>query len=334
MLNKSLKYSFFLMFVAFFVQCSTTDYDFGREPKIVINSFLSTARSVEVILAQSYNHMSEEGPVPITNAKVTLYENGQEIAVLYHDKFGRYLSPFIPRANNEYEIVAEAPGFPTASGKVEIPPDVQVKNFRKSTLSFDRFDTVYMGTTIRVDTIYKLDFSFTYTDFPAKGNVYRIQSRQAIKFGEKGNESEFSVILHNYYPSLNPGEVRFMLNPSSYYSPVFFISDSLYNGQDIEVETNISLETNQYQSLGKYYLYFECLSQKTYDYYVMLNDYYEKSRYLTNDEDGMSLDYLSSESIINYIPYVEEERISNGFGFIGAASGIVDTVIIQKPDSL
>jgi len=226
-------------FLLHFAACSTTDYYFGNEPKIVLTAFLSNTRSVEVYLSKSYKNYT--APEPILNGQVVLYENGVQKATLYHDNFGRYLTNYVPVANYEYKIIATVPGMGMASGKVTLPPMVVFKNKKDYDIQLIFLDTIIPETGSHIiDTFYQRKFEITYTDLPEAGNVYQYSARELYTFVYGGKESVFNTLVYGFGAFLSPNEYY---NGSPWICHNYnFIYDSLYNASDITISSVFTME--------------------------------------------------------------------------------------------
>jgi len=336
-MNKGLIIFIALYILAMFMACTSTEYDFGRDSKIVLNTFISTAEPPVVYLATSYTVGAEwqhDMHVPLLNAHVNMYEGDVKVADLIPDDLGRYSTKYLPKPNTAYTLIAKAPDLPQARGSVLLPDDVSLYDLTYSNqiVYIDSFrpNPYYPGSLVHVlDTINTVVVSFKYKDLSAKGNVYKVSLRK-IKAIESGNNYyEFNSLIPMYGFSVNPKEAAHVL--WNVYICEMYVFDSTYNDQEITVNYTIYDDFDEANLPITYYVYIENLAPDSYDYLSSLQAYAAlKNSYNNAKDSAITVDFLKDEFVPNYVPYVIENPINGGYGFVGGASGVKDSIVIES----
>lgn len=102
----------------------------------VVNSIFQTDSVISLTLNQT-QPILENDPTTITDAVVTLYENGLEKEVLEYDE-DAFKSSSVAKLGNEYRVEVEIPGFESATATEKLP------DFPKVITAFYK-DSVYIG---------------------------------------------------------------------------------------------------------------------------------------------------------------------------------------------
>jgi hypothetical protein len=140
---------YYFLILSLFVFCSCSKYleleGPEHEPKQVLNTVFFADSLWHVELSGSISIM-EESPVtfvPIENATVEIYEDGQLVETLQHTEKGIYHSnTHRPTAGKHYRIVSKAPGFPDVEAQDQMPENITYtfkEHINTSDLAFDAF---------------------------------------------------------------------------------------------------------------------------------------------------------------------------------------------------
>lgn len=225
---------------------------------LILHGFICQSEGVSLILQKTVAHSCTKCSDSVSNAVVSLFENGVYLFDLNTNDGYKYHSPltFSPTMGNEYHIKAEADNMPTAiSSPVELMQIVPI-------------DTAYIEAT---ENPYRMKIRYSFADIPLERNHYFasvlsvdedslmwdkhnvFNSVVGDEVSKNGNiEGELSYFLDSDF---NEAKVRlYHLSPSLVqylYSRVenFYSEDDPFMEYPIPVFSNIS---NGYGFFGSY----------------------------------------------------------------------------------
>lgn len=310
--------------------CSSTDYDYGKDTKPVLNAIVTNCDKPMVQLTQSISIAENNALIyNINDATIHINENQANNTVFSHNFGGLYYSPLIPKQKSTIEISALLSDGNTIKGTAILPQTITWNNFTVNNTLIYQDTTIIFDDTVKLkfkDTMMYSHINFSFTDLLEKDNHYRIKVKKVIMMNNNEQSNPFKTLVRNYAPQLSP-----QLEWAAETSPktVFVYTDKGNNGAKIEVNINLThvFESNE---KVKYYVYLENLSTSTIDYYNAYNDFYVSGQALGSDE--MKLNLLDDDDTPTHIPFILENHIEGGYGFIDASAGSMDSVLFSKSD--
>jgi len=225
---------------------------------LVLNGFISQGEGIRLVVQKTVSHSCRNCSDSVSNAVVSLYENGVYQFDLITDDGYNYYSPssFSPSIDKEYHIKAEADKMPTAiSSLVKLMPIVSI-------------DTAYLETT---ENPYKMKAHYSFIDIQLERNQYIA----SISSGEEDgifwcDHASFDFVIGDevakdghlegeliYFLDSEHGEANIILRhlspPLAQYlysrNENFFSEDDPFGEYPIPVYSNIS---NGYGFFGSY----------------------------------------------------------------------------------
>lgn len=327
--------SFLTLILIGFVSCSTLDYDSGYGTKIVMNSHLSTTANAQVYLTESFDMgVNIDKFYPVQNADVWLYEDELKKAHFNFMGVAKYEANYVPLPDKTYTIKAYAPTLPSALGAVAMPKKPQIRDFNHVysynyiDTVFDPMDSIFVPVVIK-DTMLSTWVSFKFKDFDELGNYYRLIIRKESILNKNNEEIRTNKVgmwnNHTASPYLN---WMYLYGVPMHY---YIFSDEENNGAEFTLGFELINSVTERFPI-KYYIYFEHLSAQTIDYYRNIGEHYKGYRNVDNDST-MNVDIMKTDFTPNYVPYIMDNPIEGGYGFITTGSGMVDSVIyLKRPD--
>jgi hypothetical protein len=324
--------------VGFYYNCVNTDYDFGQAPQITMNAFLTNTEPVTIFLTESYfsSSSSDDRLVHIIeNAHVILFEDGVEKIVLAYDQLGRYISNYYPLPGKKYKIIATVPGLGEVSSETTLPETITFNSFN-STLEFEYIDTLIPNPEhpnwplIKYqDTLVYYNINLSFNELPQTGNMYRLSVRKLMSYNVGSGKLYYNKTLQQIGAKVDPKVEQFAFNNFIRFNYYIFY-DSLVNNQTISIKTAIYNHDEKIEYPVKYYIYLENLSEQTIGYYNFLSDYFDANWDLSQSDSNSIYTPIKSEFVQNYIPYIFEDNIEGGYGYVCSGSGAIDSIIINE----
>ena len=291
--------------IAFFASCITPiPIEIGTtEPKIVVNSLITTDQNIEVYIGSS-SSITDTTVIPI-HPVVELYEDNNLVTQLQPDSAGIYKANYTPLSLRQYKIKVTDSILGICSAVDTIPEKVPISEAEfYIPAGFDEYGTPYYEATVR------------FSDPPAVSNYYEL-----LIYKEGGDLQDYYI--GNYITSnpiiVNEGDQDY--SPNS-----LFFSDELFNGELFEISI-------------KFQSGFQMLNPETYapdgNYYVILrsvsSSYYKFRKYWTRHAYNQTL----SEDLLGMFfkgePIDAYTNIVNGYGiFVGYNQDIKSMTLINK----
>lgn len=216
--------------------------DMRPDPKLVMNSLVTSGEPVSVRITRTWFHTEENPEILIENADVRLYVNGKEqeklawidIPIeddLYTVKHARsYCSEYIPRINDHIRLVAHVDGYPDAEAETTIPEPVAISNFQ--VISREEIKDNQKGTAYY--------YQVTFQDDPATDNYYLIFFEDGSQILDENDEptGEYlwrSVGMDFLSEPIFGGQLSAfdkVMGYDSYFFNGYFFSDELIRGKE------------------------------------------------------------------------------------------------------
>lgn len=260
----------------------------GQEPRLVMNALLETSDTVRVFLTKSKGILEgrENDPFEfVKDGQVFLKSGtGEVFPFTFVDRSNPffssysfyYLAGYDFKVNEEYEIIAESPGFKEISAKVQLPEKVEIKEISYRNLGpYESFLTHDL-----------LEFTVKFDDPTGGVNFYELTG----SFYGQSITDENSFYSGDLYPRpVNPAYQR----DSWTYSGLLF-DNVLLSGNDSEIvfrstfPRNYDLEVtiNLSHVSESYYRYEETVGLQNYNRGDFLS---QPVLVYTNIQNGMGI---------------------------------------------
>ncbi len=139
---------------------------------IVVNGIITPGYGVWVNLSRSVDIRANEASsfIPLTDAKLNIYMNGDLISEVYDNDEGNYYALDVnPEPGDEYELLFTSPGLEEASANVIIPEPVMIIDFDTASTIKRHF---YNGDILNTEIEFSISFSIK--DPQEESNYYMI----------------------------------------------------------------------------------------------------------------------------------------------------------------
>ncbi len=123
-MHLSFKISAYTCLIFCLFACNTIlDVDLPKdEVKAVLNSSLSSDTGISITLSESTDILDPEEEYPkISNAEISLYEDGQELGNIENRSDGLFYFDHLPKPGSEYLIEVDVPEFPSLRSEFQMP---------------------------------------------------------------------------------------------------------------------------------------------------------------------------------------------------------------------
>ena len=157
------------------------------QPQLVVEGYLHNNKPITLSVRRNLQPNEKVVNFPITDAKVTVWEDSLEMGVMQHDSNGIYSISYIPRNNHSYRIKVEHPDFPTAEGYTSINEPVHAN------VISSKIDGIYRDIKIQL-----LNDNMRYYGFQA---VEKSLS-QSYFFDNIGEKYYYSYQSINYFSGI------------------------------------------------------------------------------------------------------------------------------------
>ena len=290
-----------------------TDFKIGAvSPKLVLNAMI-TPDTLIVHLSRNMDIKSKTNydEIFITNATVTLFENGVKKGNLQHTELlideysekGFYiLDDFVPKVGATYKIEAEAKGFPKISAITTIP---------------------FLPQSIKIDTLtrinnYELIFEIITEIINNNGqkNYYGFSIPSRLEMYDYTVNCEFSTStpsLIEFYRNFGTFDIMYIDFDSYYYCDYFFTSDKNLSAKPLNLKFFLNRGNLNYLENEELEFVVDVYSSEYYAHLLSL------ARIYSSDETG-----LFSEKVSVYT------NVENGLGVFGAKNSYRKLFKIEK----
>lgn len=298
-----------------------------------LHAYVSTTKPVYASITWSELKDGQWRTMPAHPLKVLLYENGVSVAAFKEAGMGNYESNYIPKENLSYEVRAVFHNGDTVYGEAKVPQAIIPENINVA-VEYNIIDTVYYNLpdydSLHVqDTVCDLSIEIDFVDFVSVENVYQLTVKKIdASITQYGYESEGDMPMDFNYLNSEPNAIfKQRRKVNSYYYTVF---DDAYDGENIKLKFQIS----DYQIMSfpvRYEVTFVSLSPDTYNYYIDLEN---REGVYQNLSWNMGFQLTNNwwySTNPGFVPCSKGNPIVNGFGFIAASAGVVDTIVVEAP---
>jgi hypothetical protein len=142
---------------------------------IVLNGALSSEESVAVQVSRTRHILDNAPVVPLEQATLKLYEDGNPVGDLVYSGNGYYTAPgFIPSVDRTYRVEVSNEGYPDANAQCVIPRAVPVTAFDTSTVTMEYGDEYYYY--YYPNEQYYLQFDLSLEDPAGEDNYYLVSA--------------------------------------------------------------------------------------------------------------------------------------------------------------
>lgn len=278
-----------------------------RESLPVANSIFQTDSLISVVLNKT-QPILDNGPTAITDALVTLYEDGVEKEMLEYDD-GSFTSSEVAEANKTYRIEVEISNFETVVAEEELVdfPNVILASFKDSVYIGDEGD-LFSQLTLEIENTpdrdyFELDFRLSVRD---------------PKEPENDEESFFSVTSSEpYFDSLLNDVVIQNEGLLSYIPTDLVFSDELMNAGKHTLRINYRPFSSSLYSDNPDEEFVLLLTLRK-----VSKNYYEYKKTLTQHLDAQFGDIW--DGVGQPLPVFS--NIQNGYGIFAGYSQVTDTI--------
>lgn len=269
-----------------------------QPPKMVVNSFFTPDSIIMLHLSKSQFVLKNEELKPITNAEISLFENGNFIGKFTHINKGFYYLPgFFPKTNAQYKLTAISEGIKSIEANEVVPPKPAINHIEISSSYFEGEN-------------YK-DFIVYIQDNANEENYYMVDL-----FGKR-YDYVYDTLTFDIIDSVEIYERVFFTSQDLVFqeqgaSSKAIISDKIFNGSIYPLRLSVNAYNfDEYSNKG----YFEMTIQlkqvsKAYAQYVLS---YSKNRH--SDPFSQPVQVFSN--------------ITNGFGIFGGYTSALSSVKLR-----
>jgi hypothetical protein len=234
------------------LSCETTvDVDIPRDDdRLVINAILEADSSVRLNLSSSRFSLDNDPIMPVERAEVTLYEDGQAVAVLteagaeINGNRGWYESNYKVRAGHRYTIRAAKEGFQSVEAETFIAEPVSISDLDYDYLVLDQV-VIIDGVPDTFQQKELQNISLVIDDPSGEDNYYEvIMYQEATQYLRDFSGTEPIVydsirrLYETYLSSDDPlvTDEQFFESDASFYGNSLIFSDETFEGKNYRVE--------------------------------------------------------------------------------------------------
>jgi hypothetical protein len=286
--------------------------DNGR--KLVVNSFFGADSVLMVSLTESqYILDSKPEFEKVSNAEISLFEEGSFIEKLQETIEGDYKGTYILRADKNYKLEVKAGNYPELLTESYIPRKTEMNKLEViNTKDEEGYEAI--------------GFTLNFKDDPQAENFYFIQVYEHIKEHgtsyETGNDTVYIYDNKMYLYSTDPNA----------YSDDWYLDDGLLLNDDLLNGKEYSLKFFGYGGYGYYYSYYDEFGnpieqdnlEVTYyvSFYSVSKAYYLYYKTLAK--------HLAAQDEFFMEPVQAYTNVENGFGIFAGYSVDIDSAKIQN----
>lgn len=302
LINRSLQV-LFLFGVLFIFSCTKEiEIEIPKDkPKLVINSFFSPDKNIEVHVSRS-SYIYDTVSLPVNNAIVKLYADNNIIDTLIIKNSGIYISKINPDINKEYNLNVLADDYPEVNAYDRIPEKTKIiSSSRIENVGISEFDVAYSQLKI------------TFQDNQNEKNFYEIYLVYFYKYNPFPYLEEDTIIIATARSnSDDPAIISEVEIDNSLWHNSLFFNDEQFNGQKYTLSVYYRIILAPYL-IEDYtlYIYFNSISENYYNFKKKSYQYQQNSAGLWNN----------SGEVVQIFSNVE-----NGYGIFAGYSTDIDTL--------
>lgn len=315
MIANKLKYIAFLSLIILF----SCEKDIEIEVKegtdqMVLNAWFEVGEVPEIKINHSLFIFEGEKNTRINDADVSLYSNGELLAVLEYDAENETYkhTDFIILENTNYEIVAEHAKYGTVKSTIQSPQRLKKEDIELKYVNFISDESQYQN--------YSGEIQIKLNDQADQKNYYLIRLL-SVEESYNADESEDTIYRYNYWNSLetNDSQIESVFRYAN--GEFMFLRDELFDGREYTVKLSSYSDLRQDEQVydSTYYVkrYHQIqlyqVNEAIYRYYISIEDneypdvFTEPSQVYSNIENGYGLIGVS----VKHIKTIEESRNEN-----------------------
>lgn len=255
-----------------------TDYT----KRLVVNGVLDTENSISISITDSKSSFSTDFPEVIKDAEVTIFQNQNDIKLLYDDVEGRFVSTTVLNPSDVITLRVSHPDYPLVESKLRMPEELNPTG-----------KLVIDGGLDTAGNISDL-LSVSFIDEEGRNNFYRI------------NFLYFNPTLNKYLPMAydvsDPSLTSynsFRLNDNS-----IIFTDDLFKGKTKTIATVAPASIISPSQNEKYLIEISSISSDLFNYYRSL----QRAR----DAGEITFNAGYNNAVVIH------SNISGGLGILGA----------------
>ena len=307
----TLKNLIILLTVGSLFACETViDLDIPPEPtRLVVNSVINPDSLITMRLSKSKSVLDQADFFTVVrDARVTLYEDGREVARLNDQGEGRYLADFRPSIGRQYTVEAAAEGLPPVEAHSSIQTPIVIEDVTVNKVKIENGSTCINGDC-QPSYSDEYQLGLRLSDPPNQVNYYEIVAYAVVQdsfpnYDDLGNfigydstQWENQVYLQTDDPVVdNPYSD---LEGGGFYGESLLFSDELFSGQSYTVAFTTDTYFGEVKELT---VQLRTLSEDQYQYL--------RTRHLQ--------EYNASNPLSEVVPVYT--NIENGFGIFAGYS--------------
>ena len=255
------------------------ELSFSHEPKLCFNCILNPDSIIKADLSLSQAIGVAENFVPVSGAKIELFENNSSYGILNDNGKGNYSLKYRPLYGAEYRIRIEKDGYQANEAMTKVPNKTKIE---VNTIITEPKEQLYRKTVKIYDTKGK--------------NQYWLYAYSSYK-DMRHNSTLYENIYEPFFDDFNKKQETESKFGFIYYYMVRF-SDELYDGEVLQVKWPELKRSTNYIEVEKY---------------MEVDTHYDK--YLKTSIQALM---LKDEEIPMSEPIQIYTNVSNGYGIFGS----------------
>ena len=251
----------------------TIDFEEGdTEQQIIVNSILCPDSTFKVMLTKSQSILTNYYHEMVSNAEVTLFEDGAEVGLATEEAGYYKIAGFKPGAGKSYQLKIVA-GEKQLQAETTIPQPVEMLETDTSTVKDE-----WGGEDMNIDLKFK---------DPSGEDYYRISVFQEQLYRSGNQDGSTSYYLNKTSYNFNANDPVFKslysnfgggdwdIGPENDYT---IFPDDLFNGKEYHIQIKTRFLSYSYPGMiyQKYIIHFQKISKDMFNFlkYSNLYDYY------------------------------------------------------------
>lgn len=266
--------------ISLFLSCrKEVELSFTHEPKLCFNCILNPDSIIKADLSLSQAIGESENFVPVSGAKIELFENNSFYGILNDNGQGNYSIKYNPQYGVEYKIRIEKNGYPASVAVTKVPNKTKIE---VNTIITNSKEQLYRRTVKIYDT--KGENQYWYYAYSISGN-------------QKFIGASYENLDEPFFDDFNKKQETESKFGFIYYYMIRF-SDELFDGEVLQVNGSEQKRSTYYMDVEKY---------------MEVDTHYEK--YLKTSIQALM---LKDEEIPMSEPIQIYSNVSNGYGIFGS----------------
>lgn len=322
----------FFGFILYFSSCETVvDIDIpDREPKLVLNSVVSTDQRFEGNVSLSRFILADEPFQKVEMAEVSLYESNRLLQSTFTNRKGDFTFDLQAKPGRQYTIIVDKEDYPSIEATALIPRQVNIQSIEIDSIALENMlaQEEHCADTLTPEQTLKLlqsntEFVLHFQDQPGESNFYGVSARIRARVKEKIQQEDgrrkdtvivldFAARMETLDPALSSDD-KLNIESEPYQDDEFLFNDRIFDGESYGFTFKIN--GNDLSPQGKVLdlnIYFR-LKSISEEHYL-----YTKSKETQDENEGNP--FAEPAPVYN--------NIQNGFGIFAGYS--VHTTIFPE----